>query len=214
MRYTDARQKELALPIFQAIQDSSYLQDILVIATSDAQKTFFISKLLTAVPDAFAGRSEPPSGLFDIMTVWFGKYKDSSPQFSAMEDALQQRKNYFTIWQHKKIDFICRIGLDWTPDTRDTFLGLYLYQSSISHSLKSSIGYVRQMRSTTNGETTFRMIQGHNPTAAGRGFLSFVWIPANSSLISRQMKMCLSTIEALANLSWSLFGISAKTLTS
>ena len=102
MQYTDARQKELALPIFQAIQDSSYLQDILVIATSDAQKTFFISKLLTAVPDAFAGHSEPPSGLFDIMTVWFGKYKDSSPQFSAMENALQHRKNYFTIRRHKK----------------------------------------------------------------------------------------------------------------
>jgi hypothetical protein len=123
MTSAEARQKELAHPIFQAIEDSSYLQDILVIATSETQKAFFISKLCSAVPGAFAGRSETPSGLFDIMTIWFGKYKGSSPQFSAVEHALQQRKNHFVIRRHKKLDFIRRIGLDWSPDTREAFLG-------------------------------------------------------------------------------------------
>ena len=121
MNSTEAWQIELALPIFQAIQDSSYLQDILVIATSDVQKAFFISKLCIAVPNAFAGRSEPPSVLFNIMTTWFGKYKD--PQFSAMEHAIQQRRNHIVIRRHKKLDFIHRIGLDWSPDTREAFLG-------------------------------------------------------------------------------------------
>jgi hypothetical protein len=123
MRSKEAKQREQALPIFQAIQDSSYLQDLLVTATSDVQKTFFIGKLLSTTPDAFAGRSESPPELFNIMTIWFGKYKGDFSQFSAVEATLQQRKDYSTIHRHKKVDFIRRIGLDWSSATRDSFLG-------------------------------------------------------------------------------------------
>ena len=117
----EARQKALALQIFQTIQNSSYLQSILVTATSDAQKAFFIGELLSTVPGAFSGQSEPPCGLFNIMTIWFGKYNDGL-SFSDVEDALNKRKNYFTVQRHRKTDFIQEIGLDWSPDTRDAFL--------------------------------------------------------------------------------------------
>jgi hypothetical protein len=116
------RKKALALAIFQAIQKSSYLRGILVTAISDAQKAFFISELLVTFPDAFAGRSEPPLQLFDIITIWFGKYNDGL-MFRDVEDALKQRKTYFTIQRHRKTDFIRGIGLDWSPRTRDAFLG-------------------------------------------------------------------------------------------
>ena len=122
MRSQEASQKAKAFTIFETVQNSPYLQDILVIATSDSQKTFFINKLLGALPDAFTGRTEAPPDLFNIMTIWFGKYKDAPSRFSAMDDALKQRQDYFLTHRHKKVDFIRRIGLNWSPATRDEFL--------------------------------------------------------------------------------------------
>jgi hypothetical protein len=120
MRSQEARQKAEALTIFETIQNNSYLQDLLVIATSDSQKAFFIKQLLIVIPDAFNGRSESSPGLFDIMTVWFGKFKGYG-QFTAIDAALKQRQDHFLVHRHKKIDFIQRIGLNWSPATRDTF---------------------------------------------------------------------------------------------
>jgi hypothetical protein len=122
MRSKEARQKAQAFTIFEAVQNSPYLQDILVISTSDSQKTFFINKLLTTLPDAFAGRTEAPPDLFNIMTIWFGKFKDASSWFSALEAALKQRQDYFVTRRHQKVDFIRYIGLNWSPAIRDVFL--------------------------------------------------------------------------------------------
>ena len=115
------RQMAQATIIFQTIQDSPPLQDILAIATSPNQKIFFIAKLLFVQPDAFAGRSEPPLQLFDILTAWFGKHKDAS-RFDAVATALNHRRNIREANRNLKIDFIHRIGLNWSPATRDSFL--------------------------------------------------------------------------------------------
>jgi hypothetical protein len=122
MRSQEARQKAQAFTIFETVQNSRNLQDILVIATSDSKKSFFIHKLICAHPDAFDGRTEAPPVLFNIMTTWFGKFKDAPSRFSAMDDALKQRQDYFLVQRHKKIDFIRRVGLNWPPATRDEFL--------------------------------------------------------------------------------------------
>ena len=116
------RQKAKAAIIFQTIQDSPHLQDILTAATSDNQKTFFITKLLIALPDAFSGRTESPPDLFDILTTWFGKFKDASSMFGSVATALKDRRQFFTANRNIKVDFIHRIGLHWSPATRDTFL--------------------------------------------------------------------------------------------
>ena len=107
--------------IFQTIQDSPPLQDILAIATSPNQKTFFIAKLLIICPNAFSGRTEPPLQLFDILTAWFGKHKDAS-RFDAVATALNHRRNIREGVRNLKIDFIHQIGLNWSPATRDSFL--------------------------------------------------------------------------------------------
>ena len=115
------RQMAQATIIFQTIQDSPPLQDILAIATSPSKKIFFIAKLLIARPDAFAGRSESPLQLFDILTAWFGKHRDAS-RFDAVATALNHRRNIREGDRNLKIDFIHRIGLNWSPATRDSFL--------------------------------------------------------------------------------------------
>jgi hypothetical protein len=117
---TQAKQVDQAHAIFQVVQESPYLQDLIFRATSDVQKTFFINKLLLALPAAFAGQDASHSDLFGIMTTWSGKY--NSPQFSAMDEALQQRKAYFTGKRHEKREFISRIGLGWLTTTRYVFL--------------------------------------------------------------------------------------------
>ena len=79
-----ARQKDQATIIFQSIQDSPALQDILAIATSDNQKIFFISKLLAILPNAFLNHTNSPQQLFDVLTIWFGKYQHASSGFDAV----------------------------------------------------------------------------------------------------------------------------------
>jgi hypothetical protein len=116
------RQRAQATIIFQTIQDSPPLQDILTIATSANQKSFFIAKLLIALPDAFSDRTETPPQLFDIMATWFGKLEDASSRFDAVATAIKHRKQYFTDHRNKKVDFIHRIGLNWSSATRDLFL--------------------------------------------------------------------------------------------
>ena len=116
-----ARQKAQATIIFQTIQDSPHLQDILAIATSDNQKSFFITKLLATLPNAFPDRTESPPQLFDILTIWFGKYDDATSKFDAVSTALKHRRQHFIAHRNLKLDFIHRIGLNWSPATRDLF---------------------------------------------------------------------------------------------
>jgi hypothetical protein len=116
------RRKAQATLIFQTIQDSPSLQDILAIATSLKQKIFFIAKLKIALPDPFPGRTESPEQLFDILTTWFGKYNDQSSRFDAVATAFKHRRLCLINHCNKKVDFIHRIGLNWSPAERDFFL--------------------------------------------------------------------------------------------
>ena len=117
-----ARQMAKTCIIFQTIQDNPPLQDILAVATTPNQKSFFVAKLLIALPDAFSGRTEPPPHLFNILTIWFGKLKGASDKYSAVETALKARKLLFLQHRNNKLDLIHRIGLNWSPATRDSFL--------------------------------------------------------------------------------------------
>jgi hypothetical protein len=117
-----SKQMAQATTIFQTIQDSGPLQDLFTIAVSDNQKTFFIDQLLIALPGAFSGRTEAPPHLFDILTIWFGKLKDAPSKFDAVATVIYLRKKYFSDQRNKKLDFIHRIGLNWSPATRDSFL--------------------------------------------------------------------------------------------
>lgn len=116
-----ARQKAKATIIFQTIEDSSALQDILTASTTDNQKKFFISQLLITLPNAFSDCTKTPPELFDILTIWFGKVKDASLRFAAVATALKARKQYFVDHRNMKLDFVHRIGLNWSPATRDFF---------------------------------------------------------------------------------------------
>jgi hypothetical protein len=117
-----ARQMAKASIIFQTIQDNPPLQDVLAVSTTVNQKTFFISKLLIALPGAFSDRTEPPPHLFDILTIWFGKLKGAPDKYAAVATALKTRKLVFLHMRNIKQDFIHRIGLSWSPATRDSFL--------------------------------------------------------------------------------------------
>ena len=115
------KQMAQATIIFQTIQNSPPLQDILAIATSPSKKAFFIAKLLITCSNAFAGHTEPPLQLFDILTTWFGKHKDAS-KFDAVATAFNHWKLIHLDHRNLKVDFIHRIGLNWSPATRDSFL--------------------------------------------------------------------------------------------
>jgi hypothetical protein len=121
MRSQTARNKAQAFKVFETIQVSSYLQDLLVIATSPAQKSFFVNKLLITLPDAFASHSKQPDQLFDIMTMWFGQFEDAPVKFAAVAMALKQRRDHFITHRNQKVDFIHRIGLQWSPAARNAF---------------------------------------------------------------------------------------------
>ena len=123
MRSNEAKQKALAFSIFETIENSPNLQDLLVIATSDTKKALFINNLLITLPDAFAGhsKSKSHSNLFNIMTGWFGTFNGST-QFIAMEAAIKQRQDHFIAHRHKKVNFTRTIGLNWSPATRDQFI--------------------------------------------------------------------------------------------
>jgi hypothetical protein len=115
----ESKQKAFTLTIFETIQGSSQLQDLLTIAISASQKTFFIAKLLIAYPDAFSGHTHPPPELFDILTIWWGKFKEA--RFDAVATAFNLRRKNFLDNRNIKLDFIHRIGLNWSPHTRDSF---------------------------------------------------------------------------------------------
>ncbi len=121
MRSSIASRKAQAFKVFEIIQGSSYLQDLLVIATSPAHKTFFVNKLVITLPDAFAGHTKQPAQLFDIMTTWFGQFEDACVKFDAVAMALKQRQDYFITHRNLKGDFIHRIGLQWSPAARNGF---------------------------------------------------------------------------------------------
>ena len=160
MRSNESKQKALAFSIFETIENSPNLQDLLVIATSDTKKAFFINNLLIALPDAFAGHSHPKSkshsDLFNIMTAWFGTFNGST-QFIAMEAVIKQRQDHFIAHCHKKIDFTCTIGLNWSPATRDQFIAatrtFFLPKLETPYPIVST-EYVSPIRSKANGQTS------------------------------------------------------------
>ena len=57
--------------------------------TSANQKTFFIDQLLITLPDVFSGHTESPPQLFDLLTLWFGKYSGATSSFDAVATALK-----------------------------------------------------------------------------------------------------------------------------
>lgn len=122
MRSQEARIKAKAFTIFETIEASPQLQDLLTIVTSDNKKSFFIAKLLIALPGAFPGHTESPPELFGLLTDWFGYLKDAPSRFEAVATALKLRHKHFIDNRNQKLDFIHRIGLNWSPATRDFFL--------------------------------------------------------------------------------------------
>ena len=72
MRSQVARKKAQQFKVLQAIEDDSHLLDLLVIATSPAQKAFFITALIKSFSLAFSGYSKEPEDHFGIFTTWFG----------------------------------------------------------------------------------------------------------------------------------------------
>ena len=122
MRSQVARKKAQHFKVFQAIEDDSHLLDLLVIATSPAQKAFFITALIKSLPLASSGYSKEPEDLFSIFTTWFGQYKpQSNTSFPHITTALQLRQQYFIDNWFQKWHFIHAIGLDWTPAMNDAF---------------------------------------------------------------------------------------------
>jgi hypothetical protein len=124
MRSQEAKQRADAGKVFQAIEDSTYLQDLFVSTTSDAQKEFFIAQLLKADENVFAGRrTEQRLGLFRLMTIWLGRHLEhTSTTYSAVQTAAAQRNKHFIQHRNMKLDFIHAIGLNCSPDMRDEFL--------------------------------------------------------------------------------------------
>ena len=82
MPFQAARQKAKAIIIFQTIEDSSALQDILTASTTDNQKKFFISQLLITLPNAFSDRTRTPSKSTSNMAP----NKSSASKDSPMDD--------------------------------------------------------------------------------------------------------------------------------
>ena len=56
------------------------------------------------------------------MTTWFGKHKDGFSNFNVVDTALKHRRQYFIDHRNLKLEFIHRIGLNWSPATRDLCL--------------------------------------------------------------------------------------------
>jgi hypothetical protein len=122
MRSQVAKQKAHHFTVFKTIEDDPHLLDLLVIATTPAQKSFFITTLIKLLPDAFSGNSKQPEGLFSIFTAWFGQYKqESHTLYSCITAALQLRQQYFIENRFHKRQFIHAIGLDWTPEENQSF---------------------------------------------------------------------------------------------
>jgi len=66
------RTKNQLLPIFNTIETSENLLNLLVIAGDDMSQTFFIATLLKAHPRAFEGLQDNPLIHFRTLLAWFG----------------------------------------------------------------------------------------------------------------------------------------------
>ena len=109
-----ARQKAQATIIFQTIENSSALQNILTTSTTVHKKKIFISQHFITIPNAFSNHIETPPELFDILTIWFGKVKDALLRFPAVATAFKAWKQYFIDNHNMKLNFVHRIGLNWS----------------------------------------------------------------------------------------------------
>jgi hypothetical protein len=107
--------------IFNTVENSTILLDLLETSISSARKTIFIQALIRSLPTAFDRFDKEPHLYFDIFTTWFGNYQQSTIHFSRINAALQHRQQYFLETRFKKRQFISDIGLDWTPDDKVTF---------------------------------------------------------------------------------------------
>lgn len=114
--------------IFSTVESNPMLLDLLEIATSDARKIIFIKKLIAILPTAFSSLNEcAVLSKFDIFTIQFGSYNQSTTIFSRVAAAIYRRKHYFLETRYKKREFISDIGLDWTPDTKSSFFSKVKY---------------------------------------------------------------------------------------
>jgi hypothetical protein len=119
MRSHVATRKDHHFTIFQTVEDDSHLLDLLVIATSPEQKSFFINRLISSLPDAFSGQS---GNHFQLFTIWFGQYgPESHTSFKHISTALKLRHKFSTENRFQKRHFIHAIGLDTTPAMNETF---------------------------------------------------------------------------------------------
>lgn len=110
--------------LFQTVEDSPTLLDLLETATSPARQTIFINTLLETGPTVLTDlKTEKSSAdLFQLFTTWFGTYSGSDTRFQRIQAAVQHRKKFFMEKRHHKKEFMFDIGLDWSADIRDDFI--------------------------------------------------------------------------------------------
>jgi hypothetical protein len=106
---------------FTTVENNDKLLDLLEISTSTPRKVIFIKALLEILPTAF-DRSDKtdPEELFNVFTSWFGNYVQSNTLFTGISASLRYRQRHFLETRFKKRQFISRIGLDWTADTKSS----------------------------------------------------------------------------------------------
>jgi hypothetical protein len=110
--------------LFQAVEGSPKLIELLEMATSTPKKTIFINTLLEILPtafDSFETSGKQPDDLFALFTSRFGSFPNRQTRFEMVFVALNNRNIYILESRNKKRQFISDIGLDWTPDTKTNF---------------------------------------------------------------------------------------------
>lgn len=107
--------------VFNAVENTSKLLDLLEIATSTARKSIFFDALFEILPTAFAHFDKNSEGLFTVFTSWFGGYNQSKTLFPGINEALKHRQKYIWDSRFKKRGFIKDIGLDWTANDKSDF---------------------------------------------------------------------------------------------
>lgn len=117
--------------VFQGVEDSPNLLDLLETAISPARQAIFIEKLLEALPSAFAQFDKSPEELFTIFTAWFGKFSDPDYPFNKIHAALKYREKYFFDIRKKKKQFMRDIGLDWKEATKAEFFSKVYFLSDL-----------------------------------------------------------------------------------
>ena len=122
MRSQSANLKAYQLSLFEAIELSPDLLDLLAAATTPKKKARFITAVLRVVPNAFL-QNKTSEGLFQIFTAWIGQYQaELHDRFPRLGAAIKLRQDWLTSARSTKVQFIRAIGLNWDDIDRDAFL--------------------------------------------------------------------------------------------